>query len=85
MKGIAMNQPSGPASFETGAFEKACDYCGAHFEVSVSRLSGSNGSQAFACPQCGKAYEVRAARAPSVRLLAKRTDGKLDRYQETMF
>ena len=80
-----MNQSSGAALPETGAFDKACDYCGAKFEVTVPRLPGSNRPQAFGCPQCGKTYEVRAAGAPSVRLLAKRTDGKTDRYQETMF
>ena len=80
-----MNQQSGAGSLETGAFDKACDYCGARFEVAVARVSGSNRAQAFVCPQCGKHYEVRAAQAPSVRLIAPRTDGKKDRYQETMF
>jgi hypothetical protein len=80
-----MNQPSGAVPFEKGSFEKACDYCGAHFEVAVSRQSGGNRAQGFACPECGRSYEVRAALPPSVRLISKRTDGKGDRYQETMF
>ena len=80
-----MNQPSDPGSFERGSFEKKCDYCGARFEVAVSRLAGSNEAQPFSCPECGKGYEVRAAMEPSVQLIAGRTDDKRDRYQETMF
>jgi len=80
-----MNQPSGAAPIEKGSFERACDYCGARFDVEVSRQSGSNHAQGFACPECGRHYEVRAAVPPLVRLVAQRTDGKGDRYQETMF
>lgn len=83
--GIAMNQPSDPAATQTGEFEKACDYCGARFEVVVSRVPGGNAARAFACPECGKTYEVRAAAQPWVRPVSRRTDGKRDRYQETMF
>ena len=47
----------------------------------------ADGNEAFdcACPECGKSYEVEAAMQPGVRLVAPRTDGKDDRYQETMF
>lgn len=80
-----MNQASGQPTLQKGGFEKACDYCGARFEVAVARLPGGNAARAFACPECGKAYEVRAASHPAVRLVSQRTDGKVDRYQETMF
>lgn len=81
-----MTQPyeAGP-DFERSTFLKHCVYCGAWFEVAVARLSGSNEPEDYACPECGKQYEVRAAMQPSVHLIARRTDGKDDRYQETMF
>jgi hypothetical protein len=39
----------------------------------------------YACPECSKGYTARAALPPTVRLLARRSDGKADSYQETMF
>ncbi|MEO5669173.1 MAG: hypothetical protein ABIR26_00650, partial [Ramlibacter sp.] len=77
--------PLDPLMRQAGDFEKACDYCGARFEVAFSRVPGGNAARDFACPECGKAYEVRAASQPAVRLVMPRTDGKADRYQETMF
>ncbi|HSV58256.1 MAG TPA: hypothetical protein VLJ19_05095 [Variovorax sp.] len=74
-----------PADGEHTGFEKSCNYCGARFHVDLLRLHGHNTPQEFCCPECGRCYEVRARAAPGVRLLARRTDGKKDRYQETMF
>ena len=68
-----------------GIFEKSCGYCGARFRVLVMRASESNQPRSYACPACGKSYELRAAGEPQVRLVRGRTDGKDDRYQETMF
>ncbi|MDF2462686.1 MAG: hypothetical protein K0Q43_921 [Ramlibacter sp.] len=42
-------------------------------------------SCAYCCPECGKGYSTHAALPPLVSLLTKRTDGKNDGYQETMF
>jgi transcription elongation factor Elf1 len=78
-------QPSSASGFEQGSFEKTCAYCGAHFQVDIARRSGENVPQPFACPECGRTYEVRAAQAPQVRPVSPRSDGKDDRYQETMF
>lgn len=75
---------SGPA-FERSTFEKRCAYCGARFAVAVARLPGSDEPAEYACPECGKAYALRAAMQPSVQLIAPRTDGRGDPYQETMF
>jgi hypothetical protein len=68
-----------------GTFEKSCTYCGARFRVRASQLAGENELRSYECPGCGKQYEVQAAAAPQVRLLRGRSDGKDDRYQETMF
>ncbi|MGZ5785540.1 MAG: hypothetical protein ACXWJM_06435 [Ramlibacter sp.] len=78
-------QTSSATGLEQGSFEKACTYCGAHFQVDIARRSGANAAQPFACPECGKTYEVRAVLAPQVRLVSPRNDGKDDQYQETMF
>ena len=66
-------------------FEKSCGYCGARFRVLASRLPDEHVSEDYACPECGKRYELEAVMEPEVQLLHPRTDGKLDRYQETMF
>ena len=66
-------------------FEKSCTYCGALFNVELTRQGGNNPVQPFACPECTKRYEVRSAKTPKVRLVSARTDGKTDDYQETMF
>ena len=68
-----------------GVFEKSCTYCGARFRVLASQLPGENELRSYDCPGCGKQYEVMAAAEPQVRQLRARTDGKDDRYQETMF
>ena len=68
-----------------GIFEQSCGYCGARFRVVANLASGATRAQWYACPGCGKQYELAARAAPQIRLLRARTDGKDDRYQETMF
>ena len=69
------------------AIEKTCVYCGARFRVLVTQPADPLRSwrHEFDCPGCGKHYQVRSGSVPEVRLLGGRTDGKDDRYQETMF
>jgi predicted RNA-binding Zn-ribbon protein involved in translation (DUF1610 family) len=69
---------------DLSVFEQSCAYCGARFRVLATRLPAED-AQTYACPECGKSYEVEAAAEPQVQLLRPRTDGKNDRYQETMF
>lgn len=76
-------EPQAPGGLSI--FEKSCGYCGARFRVLATRSSDSNASRSYACPACGKSYELQAAADPEVRLMRGRTDGKDDRYQETMF
>ena len=66
-------------------FEKSCAYCGARFRVLASRVPEHDQPEEYACPECGKRYETDAAIEPEVLLLKPRSDGKHDRYQETMF
>jgi hypothetical protein len=66
-------------------FEKACGYCGARFRVLMAHGSRPDRNEDYACPECGKRYEAAGAEEPEVRLLRKRSDGKRDRYQETLF
>lgn len=66
-------------------FERSCGYCGARFRVLASQVPEHAQPEDYACPECGKRYETEAAAEPEVLLLAPRTDGKQDRYQETMF
>jgi hypothetical protein len=66
-------------------FEKTCGYCGARFRVLASRRGDSDADQEYGCPECGKSYRTEALTEPEVRLLRPRSDGKNDRYQETMF
>ena len=66
-------------------FERSCGYCGARFRVLASRVADDHHQEEYACPECGKAYALEAAAEPQVQLLRPRTDGKDDRYQETMF
>ena len=73
------------APFGLSVFEKACLYCGARFRVVLSHLPDADQSETYGCPECGKQYEAEAALEPEVRLVGHRTDGKRDRYQETMF
>jgi DNA-directed RNA polymerase subunit RPC12/RpoP len=86
-----MNQqpPQDDGAFERSSFIHACVYCGARFEVLVSRQHGNDEhedeDEDYACPECGKGYSVRAALPPLVNLVHARSDGKGDRYQETMF
>jgi hypothetical protein len=72
-------------AYERVSFVKPCVYCGARFAVFVSREVGSGEEHSYHCPECGKDYLVHAALEPLVNLLESRTDGKQDRYQETMF
>jgi hypothetical protein len=66
-------------------FERSCLYCGARFEVAAGELPGEPEAQEYDCPECGKQYEVETTGLPNVHLLRQRSDGKNDRYQETMF
>lgn len=81
-----MSQPGNPEPvFERSSFVKVCDYCGARFAVLVSREVGSGEERSYECPECGKDYLVHAAIEPRLSLLEPRTDGKRDRYEETLF
>jgi hypothetical protein len=75
--------------FQRSSFVQSCAYCGARFAVYVSRERGlgphGGDEEDYACPECAKSYHTHAALEPMVSLLAKRSDGKNDRYQETMF
>jgi hypothetical protein len=72
--------------FERSGFLQTCAYCGARFEVLVSRDRGGEDEVVqYPCPDCGKTYKTHAALTPVVNLVARRTDGKGDNYQETMF
>ncbi len=75
----------GAPGLRHGSFERSCSYCGARFEVDLWGGREGNPPQEYGCPDCGKFYQAHAAVAPGVRLIARRTDGKTDRYQETMF
>ena len=66
-------------------FERSCAYCGARFRVLATLDPDHPRREAYACPECGKTYETEAAGEPQVQLLRPRSDGKTDRYQETMF
>lgn len=65
-------------------FESSCAYCGARFRVLAAPPHDTH-SEDYACPECGKHYEIDAQAEPEVQLLRPRSDGKRDRYQETMF
>ena len=80
-----MSQAPGPESGDLRIFEKSCAYCGARLRVLTVRVLDENRTQDYDCPECGKSYETEAATEPQVRLLVPRTDGKDDRYQETLF
>jgi transposase-like protein len=77
------------ASGDTGPlsilFEKTCGYCGARFRVLATQVEDRRHLQDYECPECGKSYQTEAAGEPEVQLLRRRTDGKVDRYQDTMF
>ena len=66
-------------------FEKSCGYCGARFRVLATHIPEDPHREDYTCPECGRTYETEAMNEPAVQLLAARTDGKNDRYQETMF
>ena len=80
-----MIQAPGPADGDLSIFEKFCGYCGARFRVLAPQAAEENRTQDYDCPECGKSYEMEAAAEPRVRLLQPRTDGKDDRYMETLF
>ena len=86
MQGIAMNQRlDQETQFERSSFAQTCDFCGAVFEVLLSRLPEADVEEDYHCPECDKRFTTTAALQPLVRLRARRGDGKTDRYQETMF
>ena len=66
-------------------FEKSCAYCGAHFRVLAMRTAHDAHTEEYECPECGMPFRTEASGEPEVRLLRRRTDGKSDRYQQTMF
>ena len=66
-------------------FEKLCDFCGAKLEVSSVALHAEPHPYHFMCPECNKDYAISSFAPPHVRLLARRTDGKTDKYQQTVF
>ena len=72
-------------AFRRSTFIQSCAYCGARFEVLVSRINGGDEHEDYACPECGKTYSTHAALEPLTSLLTPRNDGKTDNYQETMF
>jgi uncharacterized protein with PIN domain len=76
--------PQQPAH-ERVSFVRPCVYCGARLAVFVTREVGSGETQFYTCPECGKDYTVHAAQDPLVSVLEPRTDGKDDRYMETLF
>ncbi len=71
--------------FRRSSFVQCCAYCGARFEVLLSRQAGEDAHEEYACPECSKGYSTHAALPPLVSLLSRRSDGKSDTYQETMF
>jgi len=73
--------------FQKSIVAKTCAFCGAKFEILLTCAPHGEGDEPFDCdcPECGMQYEVQAALQPAVRLVAPRSDGKNDRYQETMF
>ncbi len=80
-----MVQPRGPEGGDFRTFEKSCVYCGARLRLLALLVPEENRTQDYDCPECGKTYELQAAAEPQVRVLRPRTDGKDDRYQETLF
>ncbi|HEY8050569.1 MAG TPA: hypothetical protein VIE63_15470 [Ramlibacter sp.] len=65
--------------------EKACDYCGARLEITAAEVGGEPRAHTYACLQCGKDDSVLTTGHPHVRVLAPRTDGRTNRYAQTMF
>ena len=81
-----MTHPSmSDPQFERTVIDVTCNYCGARLRLLMSRLRHGNERMLYACPECGKQYEAKAALEPEVLLLHPRSDGKQDRYQESMF
>jgi DNA-directed RNA polymerase subunit RPC12/RpoP len=66
-------------------FEQTCSWCGARFRVLATPVADGLHREEYACPECGKGYRTEAASEPQVQLLQRRTDGRGDSYQETMF
>lgn len=80
-----MTEPSDAPSSQVRQFERTCGYCGARYAVTVPQAAVAAPLRDYHCPECGKTGEVHALLPPLVRLLAPRTDGKSDHYQETIF
>jgi endogenous inhibitor of DNA gyrase (YacG/DUF329 family) len=73
------------ASRDPTTFERTCAYCGAQMRVVAAHGPFLDHPEPYDCPECGKEYKTPAAHEPEVKLLAPRTDGKDDSYQDTMF
>ena len=76
-------EPGIPGSLSV--FEKSCTYCGARFRVVATHVTDDPHQEEYACPECGKGYAMAASSEPEVQLLKPRSDGKGDRYQDTVF
>lgn len=72
-----------PEPVRFSVFERSCGYCGARFRVRATHEHPHR--ESYACPECDRQYETEADGTPEVRLVQARSDGKDDRYQETMF
>jgi transposase-like protein len=76
-------EPGIPGSLSI--FEKSCGYCGARFRVVATHVADDPHREPYTCPECGRSYTTEATGEPEVQLLRRRTDGKDDRYQDTIF
>lgn len=66
-------------------FEQGCAYCGARYRVTVPPQAVQEQVRSYHCPECNKETQIRASLPALVQLLAPRTDGRADPYQETFF
>jgi hypothetical protein len=84
-RGRAMHPSVSEPLFQKSLLEKVCAYCGARLRLLVASAPEGNEPFDYDCLACGKMYMVEAAMQPQVEQVGPRTDGKDDRYQETMF
>ncbi len=66
-------------SYIKDEFKQTCTNCGAIFEVIASGLDGHNEPEEYFCPECSYMYKIKASLSPNVKLISKRTDGKMDK------